>query len=106
MERQSDDKSDPEFRTHTIDGEDGELVVFSWKPGMSPVVSESELPPNLTAAERAVCALLVVGLSDAEIAELRGTTRSTITKQVDAIFRKLGVRSRRELIARHSTQRT
>lgn len=96
----------PDLQTHRIEVGGDELVVFSWTPGSSPDVAPPELPSTLTAAERAVCALLVAGLSDADIAALRGTTRSTITKQVDAIFRKLDVRSRRELIARHSTQRT
>lgn len=75
----------------------GRYVVFSWESGKSPR-GGPEVP--LTAAERAVHALLLAGLSDAEIAELRGTTRSTVTKQIDAVFRKVGVRSRRELIAR------
>ncbi|AKF11575.1 hypothetical protein DB32_008724 [Sandaracinus amylolyticus] len=73
-------------------------MVFSWPERKAP--EEAASAPALTAAERAVHALLLVGLSDAEIAELRGTTRSTVTKQVDAVFRKIGVRSRRELIAR------
>ncbi|MDQ3032355.1 MAG: helix-turn-helix transcriptional regulator [Myxococcota bacterium] len=74
-------------------------VVFSW-PIPAPTAPK-DAPVALTGAERAVHALLLAGLSDAEIAELRGTTRSTVTKQVDAVFRKIGVRSRRELIARN-----
>ena len=77
-----------------------EYVVFSWTPGSAPPVERTEVPPTLTPAERAVHALLLAGLSDADIAAARTTTRSTVTKQIDAIFRKLGVRSRRELIAR------
>lgn len=73
-------------------------VVLSWP--IEPVARAAPKRATLTAAERAVEALLLAGLSDAEIAELRGTTRSTVTKQVDAVFRKLGVKSRRELIAR------
>lgn len=53
----------------------------------------------LTPSELAVVELLRKGLSDNAIAAQRGTTRSTITKQVASIFRKLGVRSRRELLA-------
>jgi DNA-binding CsgD family transcriptional regulator len=71
-------------------------VVFSWAaPGRDALPA-----PDLTPAERVVRECLEAGLSDAAIAALRGTTRSTVTKQVDAVFRKLGVRSRRELIAR------
>jgi DNA-binding CsgD family transcriptional regulator len=74
-------------------------VVVSW-----PIEAPTEEPgrPDLTAAERAVHALLLAGLSDADIAELRGTTRSTVTKQIDSVFRKFGVKSRRELIARET----
>ena len=77
----------------------GNYVIFSWA-GEEPAQNAPGSGAQLTAAERAVHALLLAGLSDAEIADLRGTTRSTVTKQVDAVFRKLGVRSRRELIAR------
>ena len=55
---------------------------------------------GLTPAEQEVLHLLEEGLSDREIQARRGTTRSTLTKQIDSIFRKLGVRSRRELLAR------
>lgn len=53
----------------------------------------------LTEAEREVLLLLEEGLSDRAIAERRGVTRSTLTKQVHSIYRKLGVRSRRELLS-------
>lgn len=102
MERRRETVSD--LRAAKIEHGGDRWVVFSWTPGSSPDAAPSGLDAALTAAERAVCALLVAGLSDADIASLRGTTRSTITKQVDAIFRKLGVRSRRELIARHAAR--
>lgn len=53
----------------------------------------------LTEAEAAVLCLLLAGLPDSEIAELRASTRGTVTKQVDAVFKKVGVGSRRELIS-------
>lgn len=55
---------------------------------------------GLTPAEREIVSLLEEGLSDREIAQRRSVTRGTLTKQVHSIFRKLGVRSRRELLAR------
>lgn len=83
-----------------LEHDSGKYVVFSW-PDDAPASNDAPRPaPPLTAAERAVHALLLAGLSDADIAAVRGTTRSTVTKQVDAVFRKLGVNSRRELIAR------
>jgi DNA-binding NarL/FixJ family response regulator len=55
---------------------------------------------QLTPAEHEVLALLDRGWSDGEIVAERTTSRGTVTKQIDAIFRKLGVGSRRELLAR------
>lgn len=53
----------------------------------------------LTPTELELVDLLIEGLSDREIATRRGRSRSTITKQIASVYRKLGVRSRRELIA-------
>lgn len=100
------DESKPEppedLQVSVINHQSGKYVVFSWadEPAPPASVPAPAAPISFTAAERAVHALLLAGLSDAEIAAVRGTTRSTVTKQVDAVFRKLGVRSRRELIAR------
>src|SRR6185295_2705568 len=55
---------------------------------------------GLTAAEREVAALLLAGGSNAEIAQARRTSVHTVANQLAAIFRKLDVRSRFELIAR------
>jgi DNA-binding CsgD family transcriptional regulator len=43
--------------------------------------------------------LLRQGYSDREIAEIRSTSVSTVQKQIGAVYRKLGVRSRAELLA-------
>jgi DNA-binding CsgD family transcriptional regulator len=53
----------------------------------------------LTEAERHVESLLRQGYSDREIAEIRSTSVSTVQKQIGAVYRKLGVRSRAELLA-------
>lgn len=58
---------------------------------------------DLTEAETVVLTLLLTGLSDAEVVAVRGSTRGTVTKQIDAVFRKLGVGSRRELLATASS---
>lgn len=75
---------------------DDELAVLSFP------VAEPELPSSVTSAEREVVAHLLDGLSNAEIAELRGTSVRTVANQVASIFRKLGVQSRAELIGRLS----
>jgi DNA-binding NarL/FixJ family response regulator len=56
--------------------------------------------PALTPSEREVVALLLRGASNREIADARGTTLRTVGKQVDAIYKKLGVHSRSELASR------
>jgi DNA-binding NarL/FixJ family response regulator len=54
---------------------------------------------GLTEAEREVAKLVVAGLSNEAIARRRNVSVRTIAKQVSAIYRKLAVRSRRELSA-------
>lgn len=65
------------------------------------VVSVPREPPRqaaLTAAEREVYELLVAGLSNAEIAAARSRAIRTVANQARAIYRKLGVRGRVELL--------
>jgi DNA-binding NarL/FixJ family response regulator len=52
---------------------------------------------SLSPSERAVIALIERGLSNAQIAERRGTSTHTVANQVARVFRKLGVGSRAEL---------
>ncbi len=54
----------------------------------------------LPAAMREVAALALEGLDNAAIARRRGTSVRTVAKQIEAIYRRLGVGSRRELMAR------
>lgn len=63
---------------------------------------------RLTPAEKKVLRDLVRGLSNAQIGRWRGTSERTIANQVQSAFRKLGVRSRRQLwalAAQHLAQR-
>jgi DNA-binding CsgD family transcriptional regulator len=54
----------------------------------------------LSGAEGEVAIAIMNGMSNEEIASARGTSANTVAKQVTSIFAKLGVGSRRELIAR------
>ena len=54
----------------------------------------------LTRAERETVRLAADGHSDRDIAALRGTTASTVSKQIAAAYRKLGLTGRRDLRAR------
>ena len=64
------------------------------------VLSFPELPAELarlSPGERDVATLALLGLSNAEIAQRRRSSLGTVGKQLDAVYRKLGVRGRREL---------
>jgi len=63
-------------------------------------VDELDLPDTLTAAEREVVQLVAQGLSNEEIGTLRGRSARTIANQLAAVYRKVGVFSRTELLAR------
>jgi DNA-binding NarL/FixJ family response regulator len=54
---------------------------------------------SLSEAERAVARAVAEGLGNAEIARARGVSTRTVANQVASIFRKLGVKSRLELVA-------
>jgi DNA-binding CsgD family transcriptional regulator len=59
-----------------------------------------EIDESLTPGESAVAELLLRGQSTFEIARVRGTSVRTVANQIAAVYRKLGVSSRRELFAR------
>jgi len=56
------------------------------------------LPAQLSPAERELARGLRAGLSNAELAAARGTSIKTVANQLHALYRKLGVCSREELI--------
>ncbi len=55
---------------------------------------------RLTPAECGVLELLLQGNTNSRIAQSRGTTLRTVSKQVDAVYKKLEVHSRGELAQR------
>ena len=71
-----------------------EFVVLTFAD-RSPQVAE-----RLTAAEQEVVLALLAGQSNAAIARARGRSARTVANQVARVFRKLGVSSRAELVAR------
>ena len=56
--------------------------------------------PALTVAERDVVSLILRGASNRQIAEHRRTSERTVANQIAAIFQKLQVGSRAELVLR------
>jgi DNA-binding NarL/FixJ family response regulator len=78
-----------------LDGE--EFIVVSH------ALDEGEVPDGieaLPAAMRAVAVLALAGCDNADIARVRGTSVRTVAKQLETIYRRLHVGSRRELMAR------
>lgn len=74
-----------------------ELVVFIWE-------SQHPAAKALSDAERIVLQLVVAGKSNAAIAQARGTSVRTVANQVASLLRKLGARSRYDLIGRVSAE--
>jgi DNA-binding CsgD family transcriptional regulator len=77
-----------------VDDEDPDRALF-----VIPL-SELAIPEGLTAAERAIVEAVFQDLPTQEIAERRGKSIHTINNQLAAIYKKLGVSSRHELIQR------
>jgi DNA-binding CsgD family transcriptional regulator len=75
-----------------LESEDGELAVLTFTlPGDSAI--------SLSSAESDVAQHILAGRSNSEIAALRRCSARTVANQVASLFRKLGVRSRLELVA-------
>lgn len=58
------------------------------------------IPEVLTASEREILRHVIQGLSTETIAGLRKRSYRTVANQLAAIYRKVGVASRAELVAR------
>jgi DNA-binding NarL/FixJ family response regulator len=88
----------PGLRATAIAIGNAELVVLSFP------VERADLRAarSLTSAEAAVAELAIAGLSNAQIAERRGTSVRTVANQMASILRKLGCDSREQLAVRHA----
>lgn len=69
----------------------GSYVVLSWS---------ADSAPRLTEAETAVVLRAMAGRKNHEIADERNVSARTIANQLASAYRKLGVRSRFELVAK------
>ena len=85
----------PNLTAYRLTVGEEELVVFVWE-------SQHAAAKALSDAERVVLQLVVAGKSNAAIAQARGTSVRTIANQVASLLRKLGARSRYDLIGRVS----
>lgn len=68
--------------------------------GLAVRSSETARGNELTSRQQQLLGLVVLGLSNAEIAERLYLTQSTVKSHLNAAYRKLGVRSRKEAVAR------
>lgn len=87
--RDSDDA--PQIRAWELELYDGAVAVVSARRARP-------LQSGLTEAERDIVAGIARGESNRTIAARRGTSIRTVANQVAAIFQKLGVMSRGELL--------
>jgi DNA-binding CsgD family transcriptional regulator len=88
-------KTDPQVRIRRFALAGTRLALISFS-------IETSMPASLTKAERGIADQLLRGCSNREIARLRGTSHHTVANQLRGLFRKLGVSSRAELVARLS----
>jgi DNA-binding CsgD family transcriptional regulator len=83
-----------------LDGEiDGRVAVMlqpAQEPQIAPMIVEAH---GLTRREREVTRLVMQGRSTSEMAECLHVSRYTVQDHIKAIFAKVGVQSRRELVA-------
>jgi DNA-binding CsgD family transcriptional regulator len=97
------ERAPSELEAHPFQFGGDEYVLLSFS--LTPNRLQADLLAELTDAERGVVELVAQRRSNAEIAQLRGTSPRTVANQVAAIFRKLGVSSRREFLALHLRSR-
>ncbi len=72
---------------------DDEYAVFQW--------DTDEPVQSLTPAERSILERVATGASNADIARARGASVRTVANQVASLLKKLGARSRFDLIRRY-----
>lgn len=75
-----------------------DLVVLSFDAASE---THADASIRLTRAEDAVARLAIGGLSNRAIADRRGTTLATVAKQLESVYRKIGVNSRAELLLKY-----
>lgn len=90
----ADTDTEPRIRICELSLSDERFVVISMP------VYDSACAVGLTPGERDIVARILLGQSNQEIANARGSRLSTVSNQVYSIFDKLGVESRTQLAER------
>lgn len=91
----SEPPADLEVVPFEVDGQAYALLEFRSAPAV--------FPGGLTESEWLVALLVLAGHSSRDIARIRGVAARTVSNQLAAIYQKLGLTSRRELVTRWST---
>jgi DNA-binding CsgD family transcriptional regulator len=81
-------------------GDDDKLILRLVEFGLGRYVHRPPPPPDLSPRDRDVLQLLCEGLGDKEIASRLGISRHTVNQRNKRLFRRFGVHSRSELVAR------
>lgn len=97
MKRRPVQRPPDDLRVARMPAPGGEMVVLSY-PLSSNGVAATPLA-RLTPALQSVAYLALEGLSDSAIAARRGVSPRTVSKQLEQVYRALGVNSRAELAA-------
>jgi DNA-binding CsgD family transcriptional regulator len=82
-----------------VDGSAGQVVITSMAAGAADLLDLSLLAYRLTPAERAAVVLVLAGRSTKQIADELVLSPHTVQDRMQDVFAKVGVRSRRELVA-------
>lgn len=88
-----------DFSKFKIEAEAWRVEARKYIEGLSKAIDHQLSKWNLTVAEKEVAFLLLKGLSQKEIAEIRNTTEKTARVQSMAIYSKSGLAGRSELSA-------
>lgn len=87
------------FRLLKADAESSKETIHMLRGNFDEVLRDKFEEWGLTAAERDVTLLIIRGLSVSDIAAARNTAQGTIKAQSTSIFRKIGVKSKNELMS-------
>ena len=82
-----------------IENQDWKTRTSQYTRGLAAEIDMQMETWGLTQAEKEISLLLMKGLSNKEIAEIRQTSEPTIKQQASSIYRKSGLKTRTELIA-------
>lgn len=67
--------------------------------GLEKYIDQEFINWSLSPSEREICLLILKGLSNAEIANIRGSSESTVRHQTSSIYKKSDLKNRQDLMS-------